>query len=331
MRAWWRDSSQIPWPHLLAALVAATLALLALSLLTGPTGFGLPQAEARWLIMTEVRTPRALLGLLVGASLGIAGASLQGYLRNPLGEPGVVGTSAGAALGAVVAIHTGLAASVPLALPLGGLAGAAAATLTVIALAGRHGGTLTLVLAGVAVSAAATALTSLALNLSSNPFAAVEMVFWLMGSLADRSTTQLFLAAPIMIAGQALLLALARPLDALSLGEDVASNLGVDLARTRLLLVAGTAMTVGGATAVTGIIPYIGLIVPHVLRPLVGHAPGRLLTASLLAGAIMLLAADLLLRLVAPGGALRLGVLTAIVGSPFFIWLVVSTRTKLTP
>jgi iron complex transport system permease protein len=230
-----------------------------------------------------------------------------------------------------VAIHTGLSAGFALALPLGGLAGAGLATLTVLALAGSNSGTLTLILAGVAVSSAATALTSLALNLSPNPFAAVEMVYWLMGSLADRSTTQLFLAGPIMIAGQILLVMLARSLDALSLGEDVATNLGVDLSRTRLLLVLGTAMTVGAATAVTGTIAFVGLIVPHVLRPFVGHAPGRLLVASLLGGAILLLAADLALRLITPGGELRLGVLTALIGAPFFVWLVMRTRREMAP
>lgn len=319
------------WPRVLIGLTVAAGALLALSLLTGPAGFGLPPAGTRWLIMTEIRAPRALLGLLVGASLGIAGAALQGYLRNPLGEPGIVGTSAGAALGAVVAIHTGLAGGFALALPLSGLIGGAVATVTVLALAGGNSGTLTLILSGVAVSSAATALTSLALNLSPNPFAAVEMVFWLMGSLADRSTTQLLLAGPIMIAGQILLLLLGRSLDALSLGEDVATNLGVDLARTRLMLVLGTAMTVGAATAVTGTIAFVGLIVPHVLRPFVGHAPGRLLIASLLGGAILLLAADLALRLLTPGGELRLGVLTALIGSPFFVWLVLRTRREMAP
>jgi iron complex transport system permease protein len=211
------------------------------------------------------------------------------------------------------------------------MAGAGLATLTVLTLAGANSGSLTLILAGVAVSSAATALTSLALNLSPNPFAAVEMVFWLMGSLADRSTTHLLLAGPIMIVGQIMLLMLARPLDALSLGEDVAANLGVDLARTRLLLVLGTALTVGAATAVTGTIAFVGLIVPHILRPFVGHGPGRLLAASLLGGAMLLLAADLALRLLAPGGELRLGVLTALIGAPFFIWLVLRSRREMAP
>jgi iron complex transport system permease protein len=216
-------------------------------------------------------------------------------------------------------------------LPIGGLAGAAAAMLAVVALAGTRGGPLTLILAGLAVSSIATALISLALNLSNNPFASVEMVFWMMGSLADRSLTQVWLSAPLMLLGIALLLTLARALDALTLGEDAARSLGIDLGRTRLLVVAGTALAVGAATAVTGIIGFVGLIVPHVLRPFAQHRPGLLLPASLLGGAVMLLLADVALRLLQPSMDLRIGVLTALIGAPFFVWLVLKTRAELAP
>ena len=317
---------------LLGALAVGALAAFALSLATGPSGFGFGSGgDAAGLIFREIRTPRAVLGALVGAALGLSGAALQGYLRNPLAEPSLVGVSGGAALGAVLAIHLGLSQAFALALPLGGLVGAAVAMLAVVALAGAQGGPVTLILAGLAVSGIATALISLALNLSQNPFASVEMVFWLMGSLADRSLTQVWLAAPPMLAGMAVLLLLGRALDALTLGEDAARSLGIDVARTRLALVAGTALAVGAATSVTGVIGFVGLLVPHVLRPFAGHRPSLLLPASALAGAIFLLAADIGLRLAQPWMELRVGVLTALIGAPFFVWLVLKTRTELAP
>jgi iron complex transport system permease protein len=317
---------------LLGGLAVVALLAFILSLAIGPVGLGrgLP-GEAGALIFREIRLPRAVLGALVGASLGLSGAALQGYLRNPLAEPSLVGVSGGAALGAVLTIHLGLSAAVALTLPLGALLGAAVAMLAVVALAGKHGGPVTLILAGLAVSSLATALVSLALNVSQNPFAMVEMVFWLMGSLADRSLPQVWLAAPFMLAGIALLLLLGRALDALSLGEDAARSLGIDIARTRTMVVAGTALSVGAATAVTGIIGFVGLIVPHALRPLAGHRPGLLLPASMLGGAIMLLLADIALRLVQPWVELRIGVLTALLGAPFFVWLVLKTRSELAP
>jgi iron complex transport system permease protein len=318
--------------RLLGALALAALAAFLVSLAVGPSGFGLGVGgEAGALIFREIRLPRALLGALVGAALGLSGAALQGYLRNPLAEPGLVGVSGGAALGAVLAIHLGLSQAFALALPVGGLIGAALAMLAVVALAGAHGGPVTLILAGLAVSGIATALISLALNLSQNPFASVEMVFWLMGSLADRSLVHVWLAAPLMLAGMALLLLLGRALDALSLGEDAARSLGIDLSRTRFAVVAGTALSVGAATAVTGIIGFVGLMVPHVLRPLAAHRPGLLLPASALAGAVFLLVADTALRVAQPWMDVRIGVLTALIGAPFFVWLVLKTRSELAP
>jgi len=316
----------------LSVLAALAVAAFLVSLATGASGFGLGlRGEAGAIIFREIRLPRAILGALVGGALGLSGAALQGYLRNPLAEPSLVGVSGGAALGAVLAIQLGLASVFAFALPLGGLAGAAVAMLAVVALAGVHGGPVTLILAGLAVSAIATALISLALNLSQNPFAAVEMVLWMMGSLTDRSLTQVWLAAPLIVLGMALLLGVGRALDALTLGEDAAASLGIDLARTRLAVVAGTALSVGAATAVTGIIGFVGLLVPHVLRPFAGHRPGLLLPASMLGGATMLLLADVALRLVQPWVELRIGVLTALIGAPFFVWLVLRTRLELAP
>jgi iron complex transport system permease protein len=266
---------------------------------------------------------------MIGATLGLCGAALQGYLRNPLAEPGLIGVSASASLGAVIAIYTGFSALFPLGLPLAALAGAVVAVIVVQALAGGRGGALTIILAGVAVSSFAGAMTSLALNLSSNPYAALEIVFWMLGSLADRSMTHVWLAAPFMLAGWIMLGLLGRALDLLTLGSDAAQSMGVDMRRVQLMAVLGTAASVGAATAVAGAIGFVGLVVPHILRPLVGARPSRLLAASALGGASMLLAADILVRVIAPGKDLKLGVLTAIVGAPFFLWLVWRTRRKL--
>jgi iron complex transport system permease protein len=322
-----------------AALATHVAARFLAALLTGPAHLA-PGASldalltgrdtATALVMREIRLPRALLALLIGGSLGLSGAALQGYLRNPLAEPGLLGISGAAALGAALALYTGLAAAFPLALPLMALAGAAAATLLVQALAGAGGGSITLILAGIAVSSLAAALTSLVLNLSPNPFAASEIVYWLLGSLADRSMLHVALAAPFILAGCALLLTLGRALDALTLGEDAAASLGVTLTRTRLLAVTGTALAVGAGVAVAGAIGFVGLVVPHMLRPVVGALPSRLLPASALGGAALVLAADLAVRLIAPDRDLKLGVLTALVGAPFFLWLVWRSRRTLT-
>jgi iron complex transport system permease protein len=323
------DRMAFPVMGMLAAV--AGLGFLA-SLLVGPSGIGLPHgSEAARMILTEIRLPRAILGALIGAALGLSGAVLQGYLRNPLAEPGLLGITGGASLGAVIAIHSGAAAAFALALPAGGLAGAALAAIAVMLLAGERSGPLTLILAGVAISSLAGALTTLALNLSPNPFASVEMLFWLLGSLTDRSLLHVWLAAPLILVGGALLLTTGRALDALTLGEEAAQNLGVDLKALRARIIAGTALAVGAATAVSGTIGFVGLVVPHLLRPLVGQEPRRLLPASAFGGAALVLAADVTLRLFAPLSEVRLGVVTALIGAPFFLWLVVKTRRELGP
>lgn len=325
------------FPLVLACLAVLVATLFCLSLLVGPAGLTPARAlaalirgegVAETLVMREIRLPRALLAVMIGASLGLAGAAMQGYLRNPLAEPGLIGVSGSAALGAVLALHTGLAASFALGLPLAALAGAAVAVGLILLLAGPQGGSITLILAGIAVSALAGALTSLVLNLSPNPFAASEIVFWMMGSLADRSMLHVWLALPLMALGWALLLGLGRGLDALTLGEDAAATLGISLTRLRLVLVAGVACVVGAGTAVAGAIGFVGLVVPHILRPLVGAQPSRLLAASALGGAVMVLAADIAVRLILPERDLKLGVLTAIVGAPLFLHLIYRTRKE---
>lgn len=325
--------------HLTIGLLAlATLVLFLLSLTVGPAAIAFgdsmralfsDRGDAIALVMQEVRLPRAILGLMIGATLGLSGAALQGFLRNPLAEPGLIGVSASASLGAVLAIYSGLTLVFPLALPLAALAAGLLAVVVVQALAGIRGGTLTIILAGVAVSSFAGAMTSLALNLSPNPFAALEIMFWMLGSLTDRSMIHVWLAAPFMVVGWLMLALLGRALDALTLGADAAASLGFDMRRVQLLAVFGTAVSVGAATSVAGAIGFVGLVVPHILRPLVGARPSRLLLASALGGACVLLAADILVRVIAPGRDLKLGVLTAIVGAPFFLWLVWRTRRKL--
>jgi iron complex transport system permease protein len=315
----------------LLALGALVAVLFFGSLMIGPAGLGFGESLAALvsgqggavvLVMQEIRLPRALLGLMTGAALGLSGAAMQGYLRNPLAEPGLIGVSASAALGAVLALQTGLAGLFALALPLSALAGAGVAVLLILGLAGPRGGALALILAGVAISALAAGLTSLVLNLSPNPFAAMEIVYWMMGSLADRSMDHVWLAAPFMALGLVMLLSLGRSFDALTLGEDAASSMGVNLARLRLMLIGGTALAVGASVSVAGSIGFVGLVVPHVLRPLVGAQPSRLLPASTLGGAAVVLAADIAVRLIAPDQDLKLGVLTALIGAPFFLHLI---------
>ncbi|WP_457588100.1 FecCD family ABC transporter permease [Ensifer canadensis] len=325
--------------RLLIVLLSIVVAILfVLSLTVGPADVGPWQGIAGLftgddsligLVMREIRLPRALLGLMIGATLGLSGAALQGYLRNPLAEPGLIGVSASASLGAVIAIYTGLSALLPLALPLMALAGALCAVLVVRLMAGADARPLSVILAGVAVSTFAGAMTSLALNLSPNPFAALEIMFWMLGSLTDRSMTHVWLSAPFMLVGWLMLASLGRALDALTLGHETAASMGVDMKRVQRLAVIGTAASVGAATAVAGAIGFVGLVVPHLLRPLVGARPSRLLFASALGGAALLLAADILVRVVAPGRDLKLGVLTAVVGAPFFLVLVMRARRQM--
>ncbi len=286
------------------------------------------EGNAKALIIFEIRLPRILLAGLIGCTLGLCGAALQGLLRNPLADPGLIGISASASLGAVIAMYFGLATIIPMALPLGGMLGALLSVGAIYLLAGRDASVLTLILVGVAINSLAGALTSLALNLAPSPFAALEIVFWLLGSVQDRSLDHVVLAIPLMLFGWALLIGLGRPLDALTLGEDTAQSLGFNLPLVRLRVILAVAFSVGAATAVAGAIGFVGLVVPHLLRPLVGYRPGKLLVVSGLGGAVMLLTADLLVRLLPTQSdiELKLGVLTAMVGAPFFLSLILSTR-----
>ncbi|WP_299790832.1 iron ABC transporter permease [uncultured Marivita sp.] len=280
-------------------------------------------------IMQEIRLPRTLLAAMVGLSLGLAGAAMQGFLRNPLAEPGLIGVSGSAALGAVIALQTGFASLYLLALPVTALAFAALSVGLILILAGPRGSSLTLILAGIAISAFAAALTSLALNLSPNPYAASEIMFWMMGSVANRAMTHVWLALPIMALGWAALAGLGRGLDALTLGEDAAEAMGISLSRLRLQLLFGTAAAVGAATAVAGAVGFVGLVVPHLLRRFAQGRPSTLLWASALGGAAMVLAADLVTRLVLPERDLKLGVVMALIGAPLFLHLIYKTRREI--
>ncbi|MFA7606923.1 MAG: iron ABC transporter permease [Rhodocyclaceae bacterium] len=316
-------------------LVAFTLTLGAVSLFVGYVDMSPARLVGGTLagelipqrILLDIRVPRTVLCLAVGAALGITGAAMQGLLRNPLAEPGLLGVSGGAALGAVLALYTGLANAFYLALPLAGFAGTALATAFVFMLAGRHTGTTTLILAGVAVSSLCGALISLVLNWSPNPTALSEIVFWMLGSLADRSNRDVELALPFICAGAVLLLGCGKGLRALTLGEETAHSLGIHLGRLRVRVLVGSALAVGAAVSVSGSIGFIGLVAPHLMRPLAGGDPSRLLPLAALAGAALLTAADLAVRLLhASGPELKLGVLTALVGAPFFLVLILRTR-----
>jgi len=322
---------------LAAGLTVAALLLGLASLVIGPAAIApddalrglLPGApEPLGTIIRDIRLPRVVLAILIGGSLGLSGAALQGLLRNPLAEPGVIGVSASAGFGAVLALYLtagGLALSVPLA----AMGGAGVATAILVAMARGEASVLTLILAGVAINALAGALTALALNLSPNPFALQDMVHWLMGSLANRSFHDVTLAAPFIIAGSLLLMLSGRGLAALSLGEETAASLGIPLPRLRLQVIIGAALAVGAGVAVAGAIGFVGLVVPHMLRPLCGYDPARLLLPSAAGGAALLLLADIAVRLAPGGQELKLGVVTALIGAPVFLHLVWSTRRRM--
>ena len=270
-------------------------------------------------ILFDLRIPRTLLGLAVGAMLGLSGASLQGFLRNPLAEPSVLGTSSAAALGAVGALYFGFAQPHALMLPAMAIGSACLSLILLFFLAGRSESSLTLILAGIAVATLAQAGISLALNLSPNPFAAMEIMTWLLGSLENRSFDHLWIALPCIAIGIVLLIWDGRALDALTLGEDGAIALGVDLRRTRLRLMLGTAIGVGGAVAVSGTIGFIGLIVPHLIRPLTDRSPSAILLPAALGGAALLTLSDIAVRLIPTTSELKLGVVTAFLGIPIFL------------
>ena len=274
------------------------------------------------IIVQDIRLPRTILAITIGAMLGLAGAALQGLTRNPLADPSLFGAPQSAAFAAVALVSFGGVDVLSFAMPVAGMAGALVSVVLLFAIAGRDAPMLVVILAGLAVSSLAGAATALTMNLAPNIYAALEIAFWLMGSLEDRSFRHVLLALPFMTAGALLLLGQAPRLRALALGEDVAASLGVPLRRTRGLIILGVALGVGAAVAVSGAIGFIGLVAPHLVRGAVGHDPTRTLHASALAGAALLLAADCAVRLAPATSDLKVGVITALVGAPFFLYLI---------
>jgi iron complex transport system permease protein len=321
----------------IAVLVAMTAALAVASLAIGPARIA-PLTAAKALIsdlgpytiiVREIRLPRTLLAVLIGATLGMTGAALQGLLRNPLADAAVFGAPQAAALGAVLVLYFGFAGALSWALPVAAIMGALVSIALVITVAGRNAGTVVLILAGLAVGSLAGAATSFAISLAPNPFAVTEIVFWLLGSLEDRSMAHVELAAPFLAVSLALLVASGSGLRALTLGDDAATSLGVDVPRTRLTVVIAAAIGAGAAVAVTGAIGFIGLVSPHLVRPFVGYDPARALIPSALAGACLLLAADCAVRLIPSAVEVRIGVVTTLLGVPFFLWVIARRKAEL--
>ncbi len=323
---------------LLVALSLCMLVVFYIALIVGPVDISIGKAFMDFfekestiesLILFDIRLPRALLAMFIGATLGLAGAALQGLLRNPLAEPGIIGVSNCAALGAVLVFYFGYSNFVWFALPLGGLLGALASVVIIFMLIGNSKSIVTLILAGVAINAIGGALIALALNFAPNPYAMQEIVFWLLGSVSNRSMNELMIAMPFMLVGWGIILFCGRFLNALTLGEETASSMGFEVKRLRWILVIGVAACVGAAVSVAGNIGFIGLVVPHLIRPFVGYEPRRLLLASTLGGAILLLIADIAVQLLSSGGELKLGVITSLVGGPFFLFLILKTRNTM--
>jgi iron complex transport system permease protein len=311
----------------IASLAAGAVAIAPAEVLRGLIGQG---ADATNIIVREIRLPRAVLSVLIGATLGVSGAALQGLLRNPLAAPSLFGAPSAAAFAAVAVIALGWTDALSFALPFAAMVGAFASVGLLILVAGPRASLLILILAGLAISSLAAALTSLALNLAPNPFAALEIAFWLLGSLEDRSMRHVFMAAPFMAVAWVLLFGGGNAFRALTLGEDAAASLGVRLVPLRLRVILGVAAGVGAAVAVSGTIGFIGLVAPHLVRPFLRHDPGRLLLPSALAGAALLTAADIAVRLIPSQSEIKVGVLTALIGAPFFIVLIFTRRRELT-
>lgn len=278
------------------------------------------------IIVQDLRLPRLLLGALCGATLGYAGALLQGLLRNPLADPGVVGVSASASLGAVIVIYLGAGAVGSFAVPLGAIAGALIATGILLAVSLRDASVLTLILTGVGISSLAAAGISLVMNFAPHPMTLQEMILWMMGSLENRSYQDLLLAGPFIAFGILLVAGAGQGLNALSLGEDTARTLGVNIRSLRTRIVIGVSLAVGATVAVAGAIGFVGLVVPHLARTLFGFEPKRILLPSALLGALTLLLADILTRLPIGYGQLRLGVVMGVIGAPVFLYIIFKTR-----
>jgi iron complex transport system permease protein len=327
----------------LALALLALIALLALlSLMSGASDISPRQALSglisgdgvEGIIVREIRLPRTLLAILIGATFGLSGAALQGLLRNPLAEPALFGAPQAASVGASFMIAYGFAGATSFAVPVAGILGALISVGGLVAIAGRRASLIVTLLAGLAFASFAGAGTALVLNLAPTPYAALEVAFWLLGSLEDRSVDHLLIATPFLLVSWVLLAANARSYRALTLGEDAAASLGVDLNRVRMMVVVGTALGVGAAVAVAGSIGFIGLVAPHLVRRYVASDPARVCLPAALMGAALLTAADIVVRLIpanpnATAIELKLGVVTSLVGVPFFLLMIFRERRLL--
>jgi iron complex transport system permease protein len=328
---------KISFPLLILVLTTAVVATFIFSLSMGNDSISVIQAVKDLLSSTaslhqtvvwEIRLPRVILAVLIGATLGVSGAAMQGFLRNPLAEPGILGVSSGAALGAVIVLYFGLSAAAWYWLPCAAILGALVALVLVYLLAGFRSSVLSLILAGVAINAIAGGMIAVALNFAPSLYAMQEIVFWLMGSLANRNVHHVYMAAPFIAVGWILLFSRYRFLNALSLGEETAASLGFNPQRESTLLLMGLALCVGASVAVSGSIGFVGLVVPHLMRSLVGYSPSRLLLASAFGGALLVLGADILVRQLDVARELKLGVVTSLLGGPFFLMLILKTRSR---
>ncbi len=292
--------------------------------------FGTGPSDPRWVIISQLRLPRTLLAIVVGSALGLMGATMQGYTRNPLADPALLGISSMAALGAVLSLYFGLALQSFWLLPAMAISGAALGVVLLLGLSGMTSSMISFILAGIIINSVAGAGVALALNLAPNPWAVNEIVNWLMGSLSDRSFDDLYTAIPFVVIGCAILLTTGKALDALTFGEIGARSLGINLSQTRWVIALGAGLATGASVAVTGVIGFVGLVTPHLLRPLVGSRPSGLLLPSALAGALLILAADVIVRLIPSTVEIKLGVAMAVLGGPFFLILLISKRRSLT-
>ena len=312
-----------------ASLIFAALlvVLVPLSLLAGRVWIDPATTPNAALILMELRLPRAVLAIVIGAGLGVAGAAMQGYLRNPLADPGLFGIAPMAALGAVASFWIGAAWAVPAF----ALSGAALGMILLALIAGRTpsgagGGIALFTLAGLMIASLAGALTAFAITMAPSAFAMSQIVMWLNGALTDRSWAEVWIAAPLTLAGIAVLIVAARSLDALTLGEDAARSLGINPSRLLWLLVIGVGLTVGSGVAVAGIIGFVGLIVPHLVRPFTDRRPSSLIIPSAAAGGLLVLIADSAVRILPTVTELRLGIALSLIGAPFFLWLLLKMR-----
>lgn len=311
---------------ILAALVSLTIGPVDLKIMDVMNGIFGPSNDPVSIIVSELRLPRVLLGILIGSALGVSGAALQGVLRNPLADPGVIGVSASAALGAVIAIHLGVHLIWSLFIPIFAMGGALLATLILLAVSVRESSVLMLILVGIGISSLAMAGVSLVMNLAESPMSVRDMIMWMLGSLENRTTTDLFLALPFILLGWIMMINVGQGLNALSVGEDTARSMGINISMLKFRVVIGSAISIGAAVSVCGSIGFVGLVVPHMVRRLVTKEPGDILIPSALMGGLLLTLADMLTRLPTPGATLQLGVVTSLIGAPTFLYIIYKTR-----